>query len=281
MKVSFHNHSTYSDGDNTLGEMAQAAYENGFTHFAFTDHLFIPGQDWTLQPDKFTEYVEEINILKEKYHGKMKIISGIEADWSIGGALAGEYYKKIAEMVDMTVGSVHVLKGNDFYYCIDSREEYYEKGIKENFGGNVDDMLREFFMLEEEIACVLKPDLMAHVDIIRLNNYMDKYFSSDSSLYEELAESLARKMKENNMVTEVNGGGAYRRGWEIYYPGNTLLNMFRELDVPITIGLDAHSVDMTDSYYDISLKKIVDSGYKHIAVFENGIWQNVPIEEFM
>lgn len=281
MKVSFHNHSTYSDGQNTLAEMAEFAYNSGFTHFAFTDHLYIPGENWTLQPDEFDEYINSIDELKDKYRNKMHIISGAEADWSVGGALAGKYYDEISQKVDITIGSVHVLKGNGNYYCIDSDEEFYAKGIEVNFSGSAKDMFKEYFMLENEVVSVLKPNLVAHPDIIRLNNYMDKYFSTNSVLYESLCEELAKNMKKHGSVTELNGGGAYRRGWDVYYPGNRLLNILRELGVPITIGLDAHNTDMIDAYYDISMKMILNAGYKSIAVFENGIWNEASINEFM
>ena len=38
LKGDFHTHSTYSDGDNTLEEMVQAALAKGFSAYGFSDH---------------------------------------------------------------------------------------------------------------------------------------------------------------------------------------------------------------------------------------------------
>lgn len=71
IKMDMHLHSNFSDGKNTIEEMAGAAVELGYEQIAFTDHVRRT-TGW------LDEYVAEINRVREKYPS-IKIYSGIEA----------------------------------------------------------------------------------------------------------------------------------------------------------------------------------------------------------
>jgi histidinol-phosphatase (PHP family) len=134
MRISYHNHTIYSDGKDTAEAMAQAAYDAGFSHFAFTDHVY--SEDYakgTVTPQEYPVYADHINRLKEQYKGKMRIITGIEADWYKGHGTYMSHYEDVVPLIEFTVGSVHNLMPKNKIYLIDGHLERYVECLEEGY----------------------------------------------------------------------------------------------------------------------------------------------------
>lgn len=99
-----HNHSTYSDGKNTLSEMADACKENGWSYFGIADHsqtaIYANGLD---EERVFSQWAE-IDKINEKNPG-FRILKGIESDILPDGNL--DYPDPILAGFDYVVASVH------------------------------------------------------------------------------------------------------------------------------------------------------------------------------
>ena len=67
-----HLHTDFSDGENTPGEMAEAAISLGYDAIAFTDHVW-RSSDW------LDEYIAVIDNLKRLYAPRIRIYTGVEA----------------------------------------------------------------------------------------------------------------------------------------------------------------------------------------------------------
>lgn len=107
IKGAVHNHSTYSDGVNTLKEMAQATENLGYEYLVMTDHSQSAFYANGLKEDRLLNQLEEIDELN-KVSG-IRIFSGIESDILFNGDL--DYPDEILEKLDVIVASVHsVLK---------------------------------------------------------------------------------------------------------------------------------------------------------------------------
>ena len=83
MKINLHNHSTLSDGKLTPEQVVQAAINVGLTHVAITDH-FASAKLTTrgVDQDSIAAYVSEIRGLAAKYAGRIKVLAGLEIDFS-------------------------------------------------------------------------------------------------------------------------------------------------------------------------------------------------------
>lgn len=280
LKFSYHNHTNYSDGLNSPEEMAQTAYESGFTHFSFTDHVYSEDYpDWTLNPDSFERYAEHINSIKKAYQGKMKIFTGIEADWYKGRKTYFSHYEELSPLLDFTVGSIHVLSPNGVNYLIDGSIDFYENCLNDGYGGNAEKMVTDYFESYSEMAAGLKPNLLAHIDIMRKNNPANRFFDEKEKWVVKLQQQLAKEIKKLGLITEVNGGGAYRYRNDTFYPSNQFLEILKDEGVKITIGLDAHSVEMVNGYYAQSVGLLKKSGYKEAYYFEDGVWKAAALED--
>ena len=100
----FHNHTTYSDGANTLEEMASKAKSLGLKYLGFGDHSQSLTVANGLSPERVKKQIAEIDELNSKMKG-FRIFKGIECDILADGSL--DYDDEILALFDYVVGSVH------------------------------------------------------------------------------------------------------------------------------------------------------------------------------
>lgn len=99
-----HTHSSWSDGTESIRNMALKAREKGYSYMAVTDHsqsLKIAGG---LTPGELEQQVREINRLKEDFSG-FTILTGMEVDIKKDGTL--DLPDSVMEGLDLVVASIH------------------------------------------------------------------------------------------------------------------------------------------------------------------------------
>jgi len=102
-----HNHSTYSDGVNSLEEMARQTEKLSYEYLVMTDHSKSAFYANGLNEDRLLNQIEEIAELNNKLG--IKVFTGIESDILFNGDL--DYSDDILKQLDVIVASVHsVLK---------------------------------------------------------------------------------------------------------------------------------------------------------------------------
>lgn len=99
-----HSHSTWSDGTNTLEEMARACIELGFEYLVISDHSQTAAYANGLKEDRIRAQHQEIDQLNKKL-GPFKIFKSIESDILNDGSL--DYPEDILKTFDLVIASVH------------------------------------------------------------------------------------------------------------------------------------------------------------------------------
>jgi DNA polymerase (family X) len=99
-----HSHSTWSDGSNSLEEMARAAKSLGFTYFTVTEHSQTSGYAGGLTFDRLKAQWDEIDRVNETVRG-IRLLKGIESDILEDGRL--DYPDAVLEKLDVVIGSIH------------------------------------------------------------------------------------------------------------------------------------------------------------------------------
>ena len=99
-----HNHSVYSDGKNTLQEMAEACRSLGLHYFGIADHSQYAAYAGGLKEEDVYRQHEEIDRLNSLW-SDFTILRGIEADILPDGSL--DYNDHILSQFDYVVASVH------------------------------------------------------------------------------------------------------------------------------------------------------------------------------
>jgi DNA polymerase (family 10) len=99
-----HCHSHYSDGKATIGEMAQAARERGWSYIGITDHsqaaFFAGGLSREAVRAQHDE-IDELNSTLDDF----RVLKGIEADILADGQL--DYGDEMLDEFDLVVGAIH------------------------------------------------------------------------------------------------------------------------------------------------------------------------------
>ncbi len=105
LKGLIHLHTNYSDGMNTLEEMAESAINEGFGYMVVTDHSKIAFYANGLSEERLLQQMEHIDQLNSKYGNNFKIVKGVECDILSNGNL--DYSNEILALLDIVIISVH------------------------------------------------------------------------------------------------------------------------------------------------------------------------------
>ena len=104
IKGIIHSHSNWSDGSNTLEEMAKAAREQGLEYLVISDHSKSAFYANGLTEERIKAQHQLVDELNSKLKG-FKIFKSIESDILYDGSL--DYSNQILSTFDMVIASVH------------------------------------------------------------------------------------------------------------------------------------------------------------------------------
>ena len=100
-----HVHSTWSDGQTTLREMAEACIARGLVYLGITDHSKTAAYANGLDEEALHRQHEEIDRLNAEYAGRIRILKGTECDILRDGTL--DFADEVLATLDFVVASIH------------------------------------------------------------------------------------------------------------------------------------------------------------------------------
>jgi DNA polymerase (family 10) len=104
IRGTFHCHTNYSDGQNTLAEMAAAAKKLGWEYLGIADHSKVAAYANGLSEERVKKQHKEIDALNETFKG-FRLFKGTEVDILPNGDL--DFNDKTLATFDYVVASVH------------------------------------------------------------------------------------------------------------------------------------------------------------------------------
>jgi len=255
----YHTHSSFSsDSDTPLEENIKKAVFLGLKEIACTDHIDYdyPDPEFPFLFD-YTPYRKEIDRLKEKYNGKIKIKIGVEIGIQphvtdkIKALTSSNYY-------DFIIASTHVA-GDKYDLCTN---EFFEGKTKH-------EAYTDYFL--EVLENVKKYDfynVYGHIDFInRYGNYADKTMNYDE--FKDITDEILKEIIARGKGIEVNTSG-YRYGLGQPHPGFELIKRYKELGgYIITVGSDAHKPEQLTLKFDSAYKLLREAGFDKITLFTN------------
>lgn len=106
LKSELHTHSTWSDGMNTIEEMARAAMSRGMKVYAVCDHSGGLGIAGGLKPEDLRERQKEIEQVQQTLGNGIVILGGSEVEIRADGSL--DYDDETLAWLDVVVASLHM-----------------------------------------------------------------------------------------------------------------------------------------------------------------------------
>jgi len=104
IKGDLHTHTEWSDGHDSIEELALAAQDMGYQYIAITEHSAGRGIAHGLDVDRLREQVAEIRALNERSVG-IRVLTGIEVDIRADGRL--DLPHEILSELDIVIAAVH------------------------------------------------------------------------------------------------------------------------------------------------------------------------------
>lgn len=101
-----HMHSTWSDGQLTVLEMAQAARAQGLQYIAITDHSASLGIANGLSIERLLAQAAEVRAADEAMGPDFRVLHGVEMEIKADGTL--DYPDEVLEQMDIVIASLHV-----------------------------------------------------------------------------------------------------------------------------------------------------------------------------
>ncbi len=100
-----HAHSTWSDGQNTIREMAEACIERGYSYLGLTDHSKVAAYANGLNEERLRKQGEEVDRLNEEFADRFYILKGTECDILRDGSM--DFDDETLASLDFVVASIH------------------------------------------------------------------------------------------------------------------------------------------------------------------------------
>ncbi len=104
IKAIIHSHSTWSDGVNTIEQMAKAAIDQGLEYMVISDHSQTAFYAGGLKPEQIAAQHMEVDALNAKL-APFRIFKSIESDILSDGSL--DYTPQVLDTFDLVIASVH------------------------------------------------------------------------------------------------------------------------------------------------------------------------------
>ena len=253
---SYHTHSTYSDGKNTLEEMIQSAIEKGCSEIGFSDHAPMSFRcDWSARAEKIEAYKKEINELKEKYEGKIKVFLGIEQD----------YFSTPAEGYDYVIGSVHFVYKDGEYIPVDISANEVKSYVDRLYGGDAYAYCEDYFKLVKDVYSVTKCNIIGHFDLVTKFNERLPMIDISHPRYVRAVDDALDTLLKTDAIFEVNTGAISRGYRTTPYPDDRTMEIIAKSGKPFVITSDTHNAETVTFNFDKEQKRLEEKGYKYIV----------------
>ena len=99
-----HCHTTYSDGSNSVMELAQACLAAGYQYVGITDHSQAAAYAGGLKPDDLARQSDEIDEVNSQLRG-IRVLKGVEADILQDGRI--DFDESVLARLDFVIASIH------------------------------------------------------------------------------------------------------------------------------------------------------------------------------
>lgn len=228
----------------------EKAIDAGTEYFGFSEHApMYFDEKYRMRFEDMPRYAKAVRSLAQRYRNQITVLLGLEVDF-----LPGYMDDRVLHAdVDYLIGSVHFIDKWGF-----DNPEF----IGEYQNRDIDTIWQEYFDAIEAMAKSGYFDIVGHLDLIKVFNYLPR---KDIRL---IAKKALDAIKAADMVVELNMAG-YRKPVQEAYPSRLLLEEIYARDIPVTFGSDAHKPEQVSLFADELVNLAKSIGFEKCAIFCN------------
>ncbi|KMN39140.1 histidinol-phosphatase HisJ [Lysinibacillus capsici] len=262
MKRDGHIHSPFCPHGTTdsFKQYIEKAISQHFTDITFTEHAPLPKsfvdptpqQDSGMNPDDLMSYIEELQHLQQQYAQDIRIRIGLEVDYIQGYEQeTRQFLDTYGHLLDDAILSVHFLKWQDTFVCIDFSSECFIDFSKKV--GSVELLYDLYYdTVLQSIRADLgpyKPKRIGHPSLIHKFQLAHNEKINDTPRIKEVLDS----MKFAGYELDLNSAGLSKQYCQEPYPPFALINYSQTIKLPYVFGSDAHCAEDLHQHYNVIL----------------------------
>ncbi len=243
-----HMHTSYCDGENSPEEMVLKAIELGLECVGILFHSYtFYDESYCIKKENIKSFIDNVLHLKQKYKNKIEVLLGVEQDF---------YAEKYPFEFDYVIGSVHYIKNGDKYLSIDDSTDDFVNIANTYYNGDYYKFAEDYFETASLVAEKLKPDIIAHIDLISKFNEGNILFDENNVRYVNAYKKAVDKLVKYNIPFEINMGAISRGYKKEPYPSLKILEYIRQKGGRLVLSSDAHHKDYIAFNFDKWQKEI-------------------------
>jgi len=254
--VDYHTHTSLcKHADGTAEAYVQQAIGLGLTEIGCSDHspmpdFYDPEHRMTLEEFE-SIYKPMVSELKTRYKENITVRFGVEADYYPG---TEDFVRALVNenAFDFVIGSIHFLDDWGF-----DNPRYIHRYDEQD----VDEIYERYFQTVKQAAASGLFDILGHIDLVK------KFGHRPTKSMKEILWETFKVIKENDLAVEINTAGLRKPVHEIY-PSVEILEIIKDLQIPLSLGSDAHAPDDVARDFDLAIELVRKYGNSMIALFE-------------
>lgn len=278
--TNFHSHTTFCDGAEPPESYLHQAAEVGLVSYGFSSHAPVPASvSWAMAPERLPHYLAEVRRLQNTWQNRLEIYAGLEIDF-VPGLSWWDQIGPLYRELDYTIGSVHLVDQfpDGRAWEIDRDLPHFLAGLDTIFKGDVQAAVTRYYELVRWMVLLENPDIVGHMDKIKLHNSGGLFFSETDNWYRNEIEKTLKVIANMGSILEVNTRGLYSGATLDLYPSQWILERACAMRIPVTLSSDAHHPKEVIAGFRVTGKILRNIGFRSIRVLTGGKWQDVPID---
>jgi histidinol-phosphatase (PHP family) len=273
MYANYHSHSQYCDGKGMLEAQVESAIAHGLKSFGVSSHGPVPFENqWSMKAERLPAYLAEIKILKNKYAGQIELYAGLEVDF------LPDIEHAYVSLLDYHIGSVHYVGQNQTGqpWEIDGSSTAFLSCLDSLYNANIQTVVLQYFGLIRQMVETSPPDIVGHLDKIKIHNAARLLFDESEKWYVEAIENTLQSIVRAGIMVEINTRGHYKKGLDLY-PSPWVIGRMNTLKIPICINSDSHRPDEMTASFDYAHAVASQAGYTTKQVMLGGQWTEAAL----
>lgn len=253
MLIDYHTHPlAHGNGSYALEHLVPflaKAREEGISELGFSDHdLYLPEIDFTVR--------QQLGML----YPDIRLRVGLEVDYF--PEQENNIRQKLSQYhFDYVIGSVHDL--GDWAFDVEEFIHRYQEW-------DLDDLYRVYYGTVHQAVRSGLFQVIGHLDLIKVFGYRP-----GKEMWQWI-DPVLKSIQQRELTIEVNSAGLFKPVAEVY-PEEKIIARCFALNIPVTIGSDAHEAVDVGRHCQEMKAMVQKIGYRQLAGFQGGQRIMVPI----
>ena len=162
---------------------------------------------------------------------------------------------------------------------VDGPHPQFLRGLHGIFGNDIRRAVTRYYELIRQMVVEEKPDVVGHLDKIKIQNQSAPLFDERDDWYREAVAETLRTIAGSGLVMEVNTRGLYKKRAAETYPSRWILEQAHRMGIAVTLSSDAHHPREIAGCFAETAQMLREIGYRTLQILWNGTWQPAAFNE--